>query len=359
MKIICFIDSLASGGAQRQLVYLAIGFKKRGHTVHFLTYHNDDFFLDELKDAGVEFYCIGCENYFVRFFRLRKFIRNSHPDIVLSFLTSPNLIATLAGFPLRNWRLIVGERDANPDISKKISSVIFRLFHLFVDKIVSNSDANIKLVKKINPLIYDSKFEVIYNIVKIPQISNLSKPSSVSNKLHLIVAAGHNRKKNALGMLRAIMMLPRELRVRLFVEWYGDIKEQMAYNEALDFVKSNNLSEIVFFAPAVKDIGSKIYSADVIGLFSFYEGLPNVVCEAMLLGKPIISSKVADLDFFLDSRFLFNPNSILEIAKTLEHVLNLDKSSLNLIGKKNRTTALEYFDESTIIDRYLRLFIEN
>ena len=39
MKILCVIDSLGSGGAQRQLVGLAIGFKERGHEVSFLVYH--------------------------------------------------------------------------------------------------------------------------------------------------------------------------------------------------------------------------------------------------------------------------------------------------------------------------------
>ena len=35
MNILCVIDILGSGGAQRQLVNIAIGFKERGHTVSF------------------------------------------------------------------------------------------------------------------------------------------------------------------------------------------------------------------------------------------------------------------------------------------------------------------------------------
>jgi len=38
MIILCVIDTLGSGGAQRQLVNIAIGFKERGHTVSFLVY---------------------------------------------------------------------------------------------------------------------------------------------------------------------------------------------------------------------------------------------------------------------------------------------------------------------------------
>ena len=33
MRILCVIDSLGSGGAQRQMVNLAVGFKSKGHQV--------------------------------------------------------------------------------------------------------------------------------------------------------------------------------------------------------------------------------------------------------------------------------------------------------------------------------------
>ena len=48
MKILCVIDSLGSGGAQRQLVQLAIGLKNKGVDVSFLMYHNIHFFKSEL-----------------------------------------------------------------------------------------------------------------------------------------------------------------------------------------------------------------------------------------------------------------------------------------------------------------------
>lgn len=40
MKILCVIDCLGSGGAQRQLVNLATAFKEKGHEVSFLVYHS-------------------------------------------------------------------------------------------------------------------------------------------------------------------------------------------------------------------------------------------------------------------------------------------------------------------------------
>lgn len=44
MKIVCFTESLGAGGAQRQLVNLAVMFKVKGHEVAFLTYRQRGLF---------------------------------------------------------------------------------------------------------------------------------------------------------------------------------------------------------------------------------------------------------------------------------------------------------------------------
>src|SRR5699024_7191018 len=116
MKILCFIDSLGPGGAQRQLVQLAKGFKERGCEVSFLTYHEINFFKPELNKIGIPVQTIVEPNYFKRIIKIRKAIRNEKVDAVLSFLEGANFMATFAGVPFRKWNLVVGERSPNPAI---------------------------------------------------------------------------------------------------------------------------------------------------------------------------------------------------------------------------------------------------
>ena len=49
MRILCVIDSLGSGGAQRQMVSLAQGMVARSHEVEFFVYHPE---LDHFKQIG-------------------------------------------------------------------------------------------------------------------------------------------------------------------------------------------------------------------------------------------------------------------------------------------------------------------
>jgi len=66
MKLLCVIDSLGSGGAQRQIVELAKGFKKKGHRVQFLTYHDINFFKPQLDRIDIPVQTILEPNYVKR-----------------------------------------------------------------------------------------------------------------------------------------------------------------------------------------------------------------------------------------------------------------------------------------------------
>lgn len=58
MKILCLIDNLGSGGAQRQLVNIALLFQQYGHEVRFVTYGNADFFKSILDASRISVDCI-------------------------------------------------------------------------------------------------------------------------------------------------------------------------------------------------------------------------------------------------------------------------------------------------------------
>jgi glycosyltransferase involved in cell wall biosynthesis len=362
MNILCVIDDLGSGGAQRQLVELASGFKSCGHSVAFLTYHPASFYYSHLNELGIKIKNINSANYVIRIIKMRQFIRNGKYNAVISFLEGSNFMCEIASLPSRKWRLIIGERSSKPEIKKSVKLILYRWFHFLADYIVANSYANIDLVRSVNPLLSHDKCKVIYNIVdlKIWNPSQTYIPRK-NGKLKLIVAASHQKLKNLIGLIKAVILLEPQERNAIEIDWYGDrIIEPFfdeSFTQAQKIIKDYHLENVFSFYPAVQNLNVKIQNSDVVGLFSFYEGFPNVVCEGMACAKPIVCSEVSDLPSFLDydKNLLFNPESIDSIFRTLKYILTLSDEQLISIGKINLAKANKNFYKDSIIDQYLKL----
>jgi glycosyltransferase involved in cell wall biosynthesis len=350
MKILCVIDSLGSGGAQNQLVKLAKGFHENGHEVSFLTYHNLDFFKEELIKNNITVHCIEDPSYLKRVWKMRTFIRSGRYDAVLSFLETPNFICEIAGLPFRKWKLIVGERSANPNIEKSFKLKSYRWFHFLADFVVSNSNTNRDIVKRVNRLIPLEKLKVIYNLVDTGSYKTIKRSTS-QNRLVLLIAASHQKLKNLNGLIEAVNLLTETEKSKLRIHWYGD-EADSSFNNAKNKIQKYSLEDNFVFYKATRDIKNRMLEADIIGLFSFYEGFPNTICEAMSLAKPVICSSVSDIP---DARYLFNPNNTDEIAKVLSNVLKLNDIELEAIGNVNKGIANTLFDKGLIISQYLSL----
>lgn len=355
MKILCVIDSLGSGGAQRQLVQLAIGFKEKGHDVSFLIYHNICFFKSELDLCDINVKIIEETNFLKRFFKMRKYIRNLGVDGVISFLEAPNFICELSSFPSRKWRLIVGERSTDPRIFKSIKRLFFRWIHVFSDVIIANSYANIEMIKKIVPFLLNNKTHVIYNLLD----ENYWNPSETykplkNGKILVVVAATHLYYKNSIGLIEAVQRLSVLEKEKLRINWYGKIGNDNSFIEAKKLINLYNLENLIQFNEPSTNINSIYSQCDAVGLFSLLEGLPNTVCEGMMVKKPVIASNVSDVPKLINiKKAIFNPNDINEIKDSLSWLIGLEKDDLLKIGEKNRSNALTLFDKNSIVESYL------
>ena len=79
-KIVLFTDCLGAGGAQRQLVGLAIMLKAKGYDMTVATYHNIDFYKKQLDDAGVRNLVIpNGSNIKKRIWVVRSFLKKKSP----------------------------------------------------------------------------------------------------------------------------------------------------------------------------------------------------------------------------------------------------------------------------------------
>lgn len=359
MRILCVIDSLRSGGAQRQLVEIGKGFKEKGHEVSFLVYHPHDFYWEELEKAHIKITYIAESQYFKRLIKMRSFIRGHKFDVVLSFLEAANFICELAGLPYRKWKLVVGERSANPAIYKSKKLRFYRYFHLLADEVVSNSKANLKIVSSVNPFLSEKKIRVIYNLLNLdywrPQIA---KTKIAENKKFVIaVAASHAGVKNLMGLVESVHLLPDEYKKRLLIKWFGERIEtpylDSSFPEGMHKITTYNLEENFEFHRGIKDIRSVYYESDAVGLFSIYEGFPNTICEAMACGKIVICSRVSDIPLLLDnSEFLFDPTNYKEIKNVIVKAMNLDKDQKRNHEKRNRNMAVKLLDKKRILQQY-------
>ena len=360
MKIICFIDSLNSGGAQNQLVELAKGFKSCGHEVMVLVYHNLDFFKAQLLADNIQITLIQEPHFIKRIIKCRSAINHFEPDVVLSFLEVPNFIATIAGFPYRKWKLFVGERSADPQILKSRIKKAFRYFHLFTDGVISNSFANNEMVVSINSFI-KLKSSVIYNFSKFPFKKLNGNNKKNTKKIEVVVVARHDKVKNASGMLTALSYLTKDEQEKIHINWYGTrntIDNEFINTQQLliDF----KLQKVVSFHDAINNVLDVMNSSDVVGLFSLFEGLPNTVCEAMSLGKLVICSNVSDVPILLGNNkdILFDPKNPVDILRVLRNLIEMKDHDRKIIEQANYKFAIENFDKVKIISKYLNLFNE-
>lgn len=92
---------------------------------------------------------------------------------------------------------------------------------------------------------------------------------------------------------------------------------------------------------------------DAVGLFSTVEGLPNTICEAMTIGRPVLMSKVSDYDVLVsENGVLCDPSSIESIKGALEKMLSFSTSELEKMGNLSKEKAKRLFSSDVITQQW-------
>jgi len=318
MRVLFVISELTFGGAQKQVVELARQLVRHGHDCAIYTLNDDVPRARELEGSGVELFVdqkrVKLDPAVLG--RLRRRIVGWKADIVHGFLYDGDIYARLAaigtGVPVLN-----SERSDNYTISRT-QKIAHWLTKSLVDGVVANSRSGSAFAQKLYGYTPE-QMHVVWNGMRIDEFEGRGESSADykreffgagRHKVACLVGAIKPAKDYplALQVARALVEMAPEWRV-LFI---GDqLTKKVNYGVGKDS-DSGDYKQMVMeeyqrighhdrirFAGERKDVPAIVKQCDVLFMTSRWEGFPNVVLEAMVLGTPVASTEYSDIRYIL------------------------------------------------------------
>ena len=351
-RIVCLIESLGSGGAERQITGLAVMLKQQGYEVEVWYYVKQEFYLPYLQQNGVTTrYISEAAPISKRVSVLRKCIKSYSPDTVISYSFSTNIIACALKLFGAKFKLIVSERNTTQEITCREK----RKFYLYrwADWIVPNSFSQAAFISQHFPRLVP-KVTVVTNFVDMEHFSPSQERYESTDSTKMICVGRMMAQKNILTFLRAIAKVVAAGH-KIKVSWYGQDLNDEYSGECRILLHDLNLEQYFEFHSPSANIQNEYRNHDVFCLPSIYEGFPNVLCEAMSCGKPVLCSRVCDNPNIAKDAyngFLFNPSSEDDITEAIIRYLNLSDDEKDAMGKASRELALQLFSKEVFLSKY-------
>jgi glycosyltransferase involved in cell wall biosynthesis len=289
------ISHLSHGGAQRQLYELARSINPK----HFqcFVYSLSEMispYSGMIREAGATLRVLKRQGHFeiYRIFKLATLLRKDRVDILHSFLFVANgyawPAALLAGVP----HLITSARNC-----KEIGFLrgwVNRIAFLMSDAIACNGDAVRSYVTQQYHAPLDRSV-VIHNGLDLARFETVpagleETPTKITeDKNPIVMTIGRlvPQKDLPLFLEAAALLARRAPKVRFVIVGDGPCRADLAR-----YASKNGLDGDISFLGEREDIPQLLANADVFWLTSKWEGLPNVLLEAMACGKPVVARDV-------------------------------------------------------------------
>lgn len=229
---------------------------------------------DSLNEAGseVEYFLIrgkGVVGYLSQISVLRNQLLNNNYDIVHAHFSYSGFVAALAG----SKRLIVSLMGSDVNASFYQRLVLYPFYRFFWKRVIVKS-------KEMKKRLGFKKVDVVPNGVNINEFRPIEKQSATkklewnSDELNILFVANPSRPEKNYALAK---------------ESVNSFQGETTKNLRLHALVNVQHELIPYYMNA----------CDIVLLTSLWEGSPNVIKEAMACNKPIVCTKVGDVEMLL------------------------------------------------------------
>ena len=266
---------------------------------------------------------------------LRRAIRESAPRTVISFLTSANILTILSTLWLR-IPVIVSERNSltHQRVGKAWKFLRRWLYPCATRLVVQTHHALAYFSSPVR-----QKARVIPNPVPLPPNGPETRPKQSPKT---VIAMGRlARQKGFEQLLKAFAEMSGK-----HPEWSMVIWGEGSHRSKLEAIRDElGLKGRVSFPGRTREPFGEMRQADLFVLSSHYEGFPNVLCEAMACGLPVVSfdcpSGPGEIIRDGIDGILVPPDDILALASAMDCLMDDEPERIRLASRA--TEVVERF----------------
>jgi glycosyltransferase involved in cell wall biosynthesis len=369
LRILYIIDFWASpGGTERHLSYLTSHIDRDRFVPAVVIFnYQPNTLVDQVRKLGIEVVHIPVARYYtpnalVQAFKLWRFIRSRHIDIVQTFHYKADIfgavVARLAGI-----RHIVS--------SKRDAADYKTAFHFWMHRLVRPITQN-----------YIAVSEVIANVIRNKERVRADKISVIHNGVDLQRYAVPDARakadyKTALGFEAGDFVIgmsawfrpekDHQLLIDAFLELRAAVPscrlllvgDGPLHNRYSQWVRDQKLDDAIKMTGAVDDVRPFLSAMDVACLVpKINEGFSNSILEKMATGLPVIATDIGgNKEAVADGKtgFVIAPGDREALGKNLR-LLQADAAVRSNMGSAARLRAERLFSLQSMIDRHSNLY---
>lgn len=354
-RVLYLISSLHRGGAERQLAALVSGLDRGRWEAHVALCDATNEFgplpatLHDLRSAG------GATPLTLA--RVTALVRALRPAVVHGFGGLVNIHGRLAARST-GARAVSSVRNGRPPARDMVHErLTWRLSAATLANSVGIRDV---LVREAG--IPAERVEVIENGVDLGAFAPLDAGARREARARwgmegttLVMPARVTEEKNHRGVIEALATLrARGVAGGVRVLFAGRAPDA-GLKRSLDArARSAGLGEVVRFVGVVDDAASLLAASDGVLLPSRFEGMPNVVLEAMATGVPALVSPAANLDALVGDEqegVVFHGTSPGALVEGLARFARMGDEGRRALGRRGRARAEARFGLETMVAR--------
>lgn len=359
-RILYLITELDIGGAEKSLFELVtrLDRKRFDPTVACLTGHGE--IGQWLERAGVPVVYIEMKSAWDvgAWLRLRRLLKENKPHVLHSFLFHANLAGRIVSKGLGIEKRIASVRVEEP-----------RRWHLKLDRLTHGASDRITCVSgSTRDYIHREARIPLEKLVVIPNgidattcdMPLMAPPAEwkIPDGAPVVASIGRlSEQKDPFALLRIAATVIRDIPSAIFVfAGKGELENACLYEARQLGIEAN--VRLIGWVPDVRPLLARM---DLLALTSRWEGMPNVVLEAMACRKPVVATRAGGSVELVDDEktgFLVDVGDEETFAaKVLELIRNPERRKRMGIAARARVDV--EFSLRTMVRRNEQLYAEN